>query len=73
MKTINRKTLPKWTRHLTAAEIKHLYDVHRRLRLSDTTSSYKRQLKEMPALRCYDCIAIGRRLVEAGVIKEAVE
>ena len=67
LKRINRKNLPKWTRKLTVAEIRHLKENN-----SLTLAGIKKNIEHQKNSRfssCYECTAIWLKLNEEGTIK----
>ena len=59
MKKVNRKRLPKWTKKLSAAEIKHLANDAGGLRLSTLKANLAAQ---KDASDCWTCWMIGQKL-----------
>ena len=58
MKRINRKRLPKWTKSLTAVEIKHLANEAGGL----TLRTLKKNLASQKPGDCWACWFIGKKL-----------
>lgn len=75
MKKVNRKNLPKWTKHLKASEIRHLRDDMEMLNLDSVRENAEFQFRERdnwtdgPFNGCWDCLNISRKLKEVGVLK----
>jgi hypothetical protein len=76
LRRINRKTLPKWTKPLSAAEIKHLANEAGGLRLETARSNYLHHLIEAKHRAeglahgvCNECLSIGRKLFRGAIRK----
>ena len=71
MKKVNRKSLPRWTKHLTAAEIKHMANDGGGVRLETAKKNWEHAKAERAesGFPCWDCLSIGNKLQEAGVFK----
>lgn len=78
MKKVNRKNLPKWTKCLSVAEIRHLRDDMDMLNLASMERNAEHQERERKLWMetsdsifggCWDCLTISRKLKEAGVLK----
>jgi hypothetical protein len=74
MKRVNRKQLPKWTKHLSACEIKHLANEAGGLTLANAQRNWEHAEKERAKENgqfavCWDCLFLGRKLAKAGLFK----